>query len=196
MRHHIRTATIVLASFTAIASLAWSSADQRSGLRARNDDAPAQLEQLDYLVGRWKVTTYVRNQSGEFQPVKATSFMEGRYLFDGYGLVVEHHVNDPDDFYSINIITWDDDLGRFALSFHNPKKNRHVTFDARVQDGVFVISNRGGYAQDGDFLYRESDLSITETSFTKRLHRSDDGGETWNELGYYFTYERLDGDSW
>lgn len=190
MRHPKRVAALVLGAIVSIVSTAGSDPGRRADPDARNDDAPVELEQLDYLVGRWKVTTYVRDEAGEFRPVEATSFMEGRYLFDGYGVVVEHHVGDPDNFYSLSIITWDEELGRFVVSFHNAKKNRRLIFGAEMQDGALVITNRGGYAQDGDFLYRESDVEITEDSFVKRLHRSDHG-VTWEELGYYFTYERL-----
>ncbi len=193
--HQRKTATgillVLIAAIVAIATAA--NAGSRNGLARRNDAAPVELEQLHYLVGQWKVTTYVRNDAGEFEPVAPTSFMETRYLFDGYGVLTEYHSNDPDDFYSISIVTWDDELGRFVISFHNAKKNRRVRFEGRMKDGALLVTNRGGYGEKGDFVFRESDVEITKTSFVKRLHRSDDDGRTWIELDYYFTYERLSG---
>lgn len=158
---------------------------------AANEQAPAALHHVDYMRGEWEVTSYTRDSTGTFQAAEETSFFRGQFLYDGYLMQTEYYGSDPNGFYSTTIITYDTETETFVFSFFNAKLNRRLAFEGHMVDGTMTISNRGGYGQRGDFIYRETDTIISANRFEKRLHRSDDDGRTWQEQNYYFVYDRL-----
>ncbi len=184
------TALVALSSVFPVSPLALGDDDVAFAAGSRNPNAVAPLARLDYLIGRWELTSYSRDEDGKFQPAPGKTWFEARYSRDGHGIVTEYHSGDPDAFYSLTVIGWDAATESFAVSFHNLKRSRRIRFDGRWTGETLEITNRGGYGGTEDFLFRETDLKIAADSFEKRLHRSDDGGATWTELDYYFSYRR------
>lgn len=158
-----------------------------------NPKAPESLRRAAFLIGEWEVTTLVRNDEGAFVASPVKSRFRARWLHDGYSMLTEYYEDDPNGFYGVHVVTWDEEATQLVFRFFNAKKNRRREFRGGFDGDVLRIANRGGYAGDGDYLFRESDTVHPDGSFEKRIHRSDDGGKSWNELGYRFTFAKAKG---
>lgn len=154
-----------------------------------NANAPA-MEKLDYLSGDWEVTSYFRGEDSTFSPNPHKSYFKAYYLFDGFMLQTEYYGDDPNGFYSTTLICWDDSTATYHCHFFNAKKNRNVLFLGRLNGEVLEVTNRGGYAEKEDYIYRETDTRVSDDHFLKYLHRSDDNGKSWQQLNYYFEFRR------
>jgi len=152
----------------------------------RSVDGSPQLEHLDYLIGIWRVTSYSRDDSGEFVAIPGYTCYRARWLYDGHGVQAEYYSNDPTGFYSNSVISWNESRQEFTVQFTNAKRARTIGFTARAGDGGLVVTNRGGYAGKEDYLYRETDRLREDGTVVKSIDRSDDDAATWTELSYRF----------
>ena len=152
-------------------------------------DAAPGLRRLVYLTGRWSVRNFVRNAGGVFVEQPARSFMRARYLRDGLSLLVEYHEARADGFHGVHLITTDPARG-LVHRYSDARRNQRVEFSGRFDGDQYLISRVGGYEDQGTYLYREVDGEIGPDAFVKRLYRSDDGGVSWSELGYYYRFVR------
>lgn len=155
-----------------------------------NPNAPQALHALDYLRGTWEVISYTKDSTGTFVRAPQTSSFRARFLYDGYSMQTEYYSPSPDDFYSTTIITHDATNDDYSFTFFNAKLGRRVVFTGHATHDGMVITNQGGYGQRGTFIYRETDSVVSSDYFVKRIHRSDDEGQTWQEQPYYFEYKR------
>ncbi|MBL8961942.1 MAG: hypothetical protein JNJ98_18920 [Gemmatimonadetes bacterium] len=156
---------------------------------AAADGAAPVLKRLGYLTGRWSVQNFVRDSSGRFVELPVRSFMRARYLRDGRSLLVEYHEAKADGFHGVHLVTADPTRG-LVHRYSDARRNQRVEFSGRFDGDRYVISRVGGYNDEGPFLYREVDGDIRPDAFVKRLYRSDDGGVSWSELGYYYRFVR------
>lgn len=152
----------------------------------RSLDGPTQLEHLDYLIGIWRVTSYSRDDAGEFVATPGYTCYRARWLYDGHAVQAEYYSDDPTGFYSNSVISWNESRQEFTVQFTNAKRGRTIDFAARAGETGLVVTNRGGYAQKEDYLYRETDRLREDGTIVKSMDRSDDDAETWTELGYLF----------
>ena len=154
-----------------------------------SEGAAPGLRRLVYLTGRWSVRNFVRNAGGVFVEQPARSFMRARYLRDGLSLLVEYHEARADGFHGVHLITADPARG-LVHRYSDARRNQRVEFSGRFDGDQYVISRVGGYEDQGTYLYREVDGEVGPDAFVKRLYRSDDGGVSWSELGYYYRFVR------
>lgn len=155
---------------------------------ASNGAAPA-LRRLGYLAGQWSVRNFVRDSGGVFVELPVRSFMRARYLRDGLSLLVEFHEASAEGFHGVHLITSGQGRG-LVHRYSDARRNQRVEFAGRFEGDRYVISRIGGYGDDGNYLYREVDSELSSDAFVKRLYRSDDGGVSWKELGFYYRFVR------
>jgi hypothetical protein len=152
------------------------------------DAAPA-FKRLGYLTGRWSVRNFVKDSVGVCVELPIRSFMRARYLRDGRSLLVEYHEARADGFHGVHLVTADPARG-LVHRYSDARRNQRVEFTGRFDADRYVMSRVGGYGDEGTFLYREVDSEIGPDAFVKRLYRSDDGGASWSELGFYYRFVR------
>ena len=152
----------------------------------RAADGSPQLAQLDYLIGVWRVISYQHDEAGLFVPVPGYTCYRAHWLHDGHAVQAEFYSKNPAGFYSNSVISWNESREAFTVQFTNAKRGRTIDFEALAGDAGLVVTNRGGYAQKEDYLYRETDQRQEDGTVVKRIDRSDDEGRNWTELPYRF----------
>lgn len=149
-----------------------------------------ELRQLDYLIGLWTVHSFTRNDDGQFaESPYATSSYRARYLYDGLSILAEFFGENRDGFYGVHVISHDPDVG-LIHNYFNARAGRRLEFSGAFRNKKYYLSRPGGYSGK-DAHYREVDSEIQDDSFIKRIFTSEDGGETWVEGDYYFSFERV-----
>lgn len=164
---------------------------ESNGSRSNESDVNSQsdLHALNYMIGEWSVTTYVRSPEGTFEPVPESSMFRARYLRDGLSIMAEYFERRTDGFYGFHIINFDASRG-FAHRYFDARRNQRIEFNGALDGTRYQITRQGGYNGKGAFLYREVDRDIGANSFVKRIYMSKDEGESWIEGDYYFRFER------
>ena len=157
-----------------------------------NPNAPAEINQLNYMIGEWSLIGFTRNETGQFEVIPHKTDFRAYFFNDGYSVINESfEKKDPNNFHGINIFFFDSVYNKFRITFINAKKNRIVSFDGeKSTDNEFIISNVGSYGQKKDLYYKEIDTIISKDLFIKRLYQSKDSGKSWNEMAYYYEYHR------
>jgi hypothetical protein len=153
--------------------------------------SPAELTELDYLIGEWTVRSFSRQPAAEFVEADFTTSYRARYLYDGLSILAEFYGESREGFYGVHLISRAA-AAEFVHHYLNARANRRLEFRGRFEDGDYHLSRDGGYG-GGDFLFEEVDSEIQANSFVKRIYQSDDDGATWVEGDYYFRFERVEG---
>jgi hypothetical protein len=148
-----------------------------------NPNAPRELSQFAFLVGRWRGEAKLKQEDGAWESLDA--LWEGRYVLDGYAIADEYRMMTPAGELLV--------LGMNFRSYDVKKKAWNLKWlDARAGTWTDLgPEDLGGVVTDGKAIsYRMKEplarhaftratyTNISSDHFTWRGDRSDDG-KTW-----------------
>ena len=146
-----------------------------------NPDAPKELSQFGFLIGKWKAQGKALDGEGTWGEVSMR--WAARYILNGYVISGAYQDRDGGGDWTTKFVdfrSFDRDRGTWIVEYLDPATSTlRVQAQAevggvRVSDGtVTVMSKVGAY------LVRETFLNIGEDRFTYRSEGSRDGGESW-----------------
>lgn len=148
-----------------------------------NPEAPAELSQFAFLIGRWRGEGMSMNQEGKRAPYEMS--WVGRYILDGCAIADEALILDEDGQPEAVFITY--------RSYDSVRKKWNIEA-LNVLDTSFrvqVAADRGKVVAKDDHitleyggpsgLGRETFMVASEDRFTYQLDFSLDDGATWTE---------------
>lgn len=155
-----------------------------SPIGARNPKGPAELQQLEFLIGDWKVDIVLHRPGGD---MAYEARWHNIWIVDGTAIMQE----------------WRDAFSTGAeIRTYNRRKgkweghNFYTGFDSWTEgegsfaNGEFVIDTETA-GPNGPILNRERYYDITPNSFRMVATQSSDGGKTWSSPTYEMTCTRI-----
>jgi hypothetical protein len=155
-----------------------------SPIGVRNASAPAELKELEFLIGDWRVELIVHRPEGD---VKYEARWHNTWIINGYAIMQEWR-----DAYSTGaeLRTWNSQKRRWE------GRNFYTGYDTWTEstgafaNGEFVIETETNGPQ-GPRLGRERYYEIRPDSFRMVAVRSEDGGKTWSTPAYEMICTRI-----
>lgn len=159
--------------------------DPDSPIGVRNPNAPAELQQLDFLIGDWKVAVTLHRPNGDFS---YEARWHNIWIVNGFAIMQEWR--DP---YSTGaeLRTFNSKTGRWEGRNFYAGWETWTESEGAYADGEFVINTKTA-GPDGPKLGRERYFDIQPNSFRMVATHSIDGGETWSAPAYEMVCTRLD----
>jgi Protein of unknown function (DUF1579) len=151
-----------------------------------NPDAPGALARFAFLLGRWRCEAKVRLDTGDWQTFEAT--WVGRAILDGRVIADEYRMTGPDGellVLGVNIRAYDAASQRWHIKWLNALAGTWTDLGPEELGGVHVEGQSIVYAfrepMAAHAFTRATYTNISETHFTWRGERSDDG-RAWSEF--------------
>jgi len=173
---------------TAILFLALSTLVVAADYGEPDTELLAESSQWMYARGHWVVTTTYRDENGDMQQAKQAADVVVEYLADG--ITVQSTFTIGDDFFSVQIRSYDKNQKKWLNHFINSKRQRWTVTESRWIDGEMVTLNSKGYSNTEPHMTREIDSEISSNRFVKRISRSEDLGATWGPVLYSMEFNR------
>lgn len=140
---------------------------------------PGCLQQIDFFIGEWNLVTRDLQSDG--------SFVQGQAISTAYHILDRKAIQD--DFRSLNsngkvifrgtsIRSCLEDTTGYVIAWIMPGKEGYTDLRARWKDGILAGEGEG-YDDYGSFRERFTYFNITDSSYSFRMHRSYDQGQTW-----------------
>ena len=179
-----------------VSSFAW--ADERLGdATIRHPDAPPEVEQLEFLLGRWQIHATFTNADGSERHTEAE--LEGRYILSGYGIqIVEVHTPDrtafpevDSTFVTTTVFNYDTDNGKWSGASVNSLGNRKFV-DGTFDDGRLVLTQRGKLFRGREGRNRLTFFNIGSDRFEYRLDYYDEATDSWTNGSYRYVATRAE----
>ena len=152
------------------------------------DSQPA-AGQWAFARGHWQVTTWIRNDDGEYSQAERKADVKLWYLPDGQ--TVQSTFRIGDESFSTQVKTYDPVREKWISQFVNADRQRRATTESRWIDGEMITLNVQGYSGSDSFMTREVDTEISADRFVKTIRRSYDLGGTWGPVVYRMVFERV-----
>lgn len=151
-----------------------------SPIGVRNTNAPAELQQLEFLIGDWNVAVVLHQPSGD---LAYEARWHNTWIVNGFAVMQEWR--DP---YSTGaeLRTYNSETGRWEGRNFYTGMNTWTESEGAFAYGEFVIDTQG-VGPNGPIVSRERYYDIQPDSFRMIATRSSDGGQTWSAP----TYEML-----
>ncbi len=160
--------------------------DPDSPIGARNPDAPAQSQQLEFLVGDWDVAVTLYPSQGD--PISYGARWHNHWVVDGHAVMQEWRgpYATGTELRSFNPVTgqWD---GRNYYTF----RKAWTESTGEYADGEFIIETRDT-GPNGSTINRERYYDIRPSSFRMSATRSEDDGATWSSITYEMLCTRME----
>lgn len=160
----------------------------------RNPDAPEELSGFDFLIGRWRCESKVKNPEGGHTTYRAS--WEGRYILDGYVIADEFRQFESDG----NVIqlgrnyrAYDVERGAWAMKWLDALNGTWLDLGPEELGGVLVEDSSvvfkhhlpPGPAEElfpAHTIFRITFHKISRDGFSWRAEVSTDGEETWEQV--------------
>lgn len=160
-----------------------------------NPNAPPELSQFAFLIGRWRCDARIKGEDGAWQPFQAT--WVGRYILDGYVIADEFRMTAPDGklvMLGQNYRSYNSEKKAWVLKWQEALTATWLDLGPAELGGVQVTDNSITYQAWflPDVLHRMSYLNISADHFTWRGEASTDGGKTWAEIMVIEAYRSKD----
>lgn len=142
---------------------------------------PDGLDRLDFFVGEWELETIDIQPDGSFLQGRARSVVTP--ILDGDALQdVFMSLNEQGEvvFKGISIRSYNQASGKFQIVWIMPGHRGITDLEGEWVNGKLVSTGRG-YDAMGSFIERFEYYDITENTYSFRMDRSYDGGNTWIE---------------
>jgi hypothetical protein len=149
-----------------------------------------EADQWMYARGHWEVTTTYRDENGDMQQAERAAAVVVEYLADG--ITVQSTFTIGDDFFSVQIKSYDKSQQKWLNHFINSKRQRWTVTESRWTNGEMVTLNSKGYSNTEPHMTREIDSDISANRFVKRIRRSEDLGASWGPVLYVMEFNRKD----
>ena len=157
-----------------------------SPIGARNPDAPARSQELDFLIGDWDVAIVLHPPEGDDIAYQAR--WHNSWIVDGHAVMQEWRgpYATGAEFRTYNPQTeqWD---GRNYYTF----RKAWTASTGEFVDGEFIIETRDT-GPNGAFMARERYFDVQPNSFRMSATRSEDDGATWSSVAYEMLCTRLE----
>lgn len=143
------------------------------------DEDPPPVTSFDFLEGSWSVTSRYREGGGAFVETTGQATVgtdiAGRAIKEQW---VGTRGGDPAEMRALVVPS--DRPGRWVVARGDGAAGTFDVLEGLFVDSRIVLLSRPGTRPDGG-MTRETYEEITDTAFTWRAERSDDGGSTWTE---------------
>jgi hypothetical protein len=181
--------TTVVAALLSTSSLAQTPAglirpDPDSPIGTRNTNAPAELQQLEFLIGDWSVALVLHGPEGD-RSYEAR--WHNIWIVNGFAIMQEWR-----DAHSTGaeFRTYNPRTGRWEGRNYYAGEPTWTVSEGAFTDGEFIVETRSG--RPGDLTVgRERYFDIQPNSFRMVATRSLDGGLTWSAPTYEMVCTRL-----
>jgi len=152
---------------------------------APNSNAPEELSQFTFLIGKWRCDAKIKGADGAWQPFQAT--WVGRYILDGYAIADEYRMTKPDGTLVMlgqNYRSYNTDKKAWVMKWQEALTSTWLDLGPEELGGVRVNDTSITYKAQfrPDEIHRMTYLNISEDHFTWRGEASRDGGKTWTEI--------------
>lgn len=158
--------------------------DPDSPIGNRNPDAPETLQQLEFLIGDWKVDVVLHQPNGD---VSYEARWHNIWIVNGFAIMQEWR--DP---YSTGaeLRVYNSKTGRWEGRNYYSGWDTWTESEGAFSDGEFVIYTKTA-GPDGPKLSRERYFDIQPNSFRMVATHSTDGGKTWSAPAYEMACRRI-----
>ena len=160
-----------------------------------NPNAPVELSQFAFLIGRWRCDVKTKEQDGAWVTSQATWVC--RYILDGYVIADEfRQVGASGEVvrFGATYRSYSTDEGRWIMKWHDALTSSWLDLGPRELGGVRVgdesITFKHYVPPDG--VLRATFLNISKEHVTWRGELSFDAGETWDEVMVIEAYRAKD----
>lgn len=157
--------TLILLFSTCIQSLLFS---QNEGLK-----------KLDFFVGEWELTTKASRPDGTVAMGKART--KAYYILDKAAIQDDFYALDPNDnvvFRGTSIRSFNNQTGKYQIVWIMPGVTGITDISGVMTNGKLVTTGKG-YDGNGEFLERFEYYNIQPDSYSFKMDRSYDGGQSW-----------------
>ena len=162
----------------------------------RHPEAPAEVAQLEFLLGSWKLYTTFANADGTVRHTEAE--LEGSYILSGFGIqTVEVHTPDrtafpeaDSTFVVTTIFNYDEENAKWSGASVNSLGNRKFV-DGTFEDGKLVLIQSGKLFRGRQGQNRLTFFNITRDRFELQLDGYDEKTDTWDEGSYGYVATRI-----
>ena len=159
-----------------------------------NPNAPKELSQFAFLIGKWRCESKVKGQNGEYQTYAAVWL--GRYILDGYVIADEFCQIDSDGqltqlgqtYRSYNsekntwVMKWHDALASTWLDLGPEDLGGVRVTDTSITFKHYLPPGPAAEIFPAHTIFRMTISDISEVHFTWRAHVSTDGEKTWDQV--------------
>lgn len=152
-----------------------------------NPNAPPELSQFAFIVGKWRCDARVKGEDGTWQPYQAT--WVGHYILDGYVIADEYRMtNQKGDLlvHGMNFRSYSVEKKAWVMRWLNATGSSWLELGPEKLGGVRVTPKTITFnfidTPAPDALYRVTFSNISESRFTWSSERSLDQGKTWAEF--------------
>ena len=152
------------------------------------DSSIAELAQLEYLRGNWRIEMEILNEDGNFQKLPNPFFLEGSFLSDHQ--TFQSIFTSEKGFFSTDIRSFNKETGKWKILFLNAKAQRWHSFEASLVDDKMTTIVPGGYSGKENFDVKAVHSDITESSFSGNIYQSVDSGKTWQHV-YKMKFKKI-----
>lgn len=161
-----------------------------SSFGAPHQDAPAELAQLAFVIGEWKLDAWFA-QNGDVKR-KTTATLKASYVLDGFGIQMENRYprSGQADFVGTNLFVFNTRLNKWIGSGINTLGNRK-DFEGTIGDGKLLMVQTGMQFQGRPGINRVTFFPISDKEFKLRYDYSPDSGTTWHEGTFGYTATRV-----
>jgi hypothetical protein len=161
-----------------------------------NPDAPPELQQFDFLIGKWRCEALLQQEDGTWGSLKAT--WEGRYILDGYAIADEFRLTTSEDellVLGMNLRVFDATKKAWNMKWLSALAGTWVDLGPEQLGCVSTDGSTISYSMKEPVarhaLTRATYCNITENHFTWRGERSDDG-KLWERFMVIEAYRVTD----
>lgn len=150
-----------------------------------NPNAPKEISQFAFLIGKWRCDAKIKGENGTWQLFQATWI--GRYILDGYVIADEFRMTDSSGklvMLGQNYRSYSSDRRSWIMKWHEALTSTWLDLGPAELGGVRVsdtsITFKGHFPPNE--IHRMTYSNISEDHFTWKGERSLDGGNTWADM--------------
>ena len=155
-----------------------------SPVSVRHANAPAELQQLEFLIGDWSVALVVYRDE---RKLAYEARWHNTWIVDGFAIMQEWR--DPNSA-GAEFRTYNSETGRWEGRNFYSGMNTWTESDGAFANGEFVVETQT-MGPEGASLGRERYFDIQPDSFRMVATRSLDGGHTWSAPTYEMVCTRI-----
>jgi hypothetical protein len=159
----------------------------------KNAQAPSQLSDFAFLVGKWQGSGKTRLADGSYAQFSGVTWI-GRYILNGMAIADEFHAATPDGkaYLGISLRQFDTRHHSWIIEYLNVTNS----FLRQVDPGSGSVSLDGGsvvvVSADGPSRFRESYQLTDQDHYTYRAATSHDGGRNWDPTSIEISMARVE----
>lgn len=146
-----------------------------SNLKAQNEG----LERLKFFLGEWELETRGSRSDGSIRIGKART--KAYYILDKTAIQDDFYALDNNNqviFRGTSIRSFNRQSGKYQMVWVMPGVSGITDISGVMSNGKLVTTGKG-YDGRGEFLERFEYYNITPDSYSFKMDRSYDGGQTW-----------------